>query len=342
MMLDLHSIFAYLLSPLFAVAVIFIFPQVNPKKRALLYLLAFCPICIFAALRGSVGTDTYNYRYFYDSYGTVKQADVDLLFSVFEGFCHWIGLSTQTFLAMQAGFCWFLFSLGAARIDKTLPVLGVGLLPTLMIESTFNTLRVGMAFAVALLVIQVVDKKINLRNVVLTFLPGLFHSSLLLLLVTKARKVWAIAIIVAITGITAFIFSDAVKEFLGLKLFLYVDLEKPGMFSGAWPLFECLMLFFIAKKSKGSFAFGNNTYSLGLTLIAISILGVSFSYAFLRFLQIGLFLLAISVSRAAIIASKDAKIGLLFMGLMSCFNFLRLILGEGAITSSPFLPFRFF
>ena len=99
----------------------------------------------------------------------------------------------QVFVAFQAFYCWILYSFGAARIDRTLPILTVGLLPVLFIDATFNGMRYGMAFATALVLIPVLKKVRPSFGVLLAAIPGMVHSSMLLLLLSTGGGTNAVA-----------------------------------------------------------------------------------------------------------------------------------------------------
>jgi len=340
-MSDPLSFLVYVISPVFACILIFILPQNTRKNRTLLYLTAFAPICFFAALRGNVGTDTWNYR---SLYGTMA-FDTDYMGLMFEKLCLALGFSAQGYLASQAIICWVLFSIGIAHIDKKIPLVGAGLMPCLMIDHTFNTLRIGIGLAVFSILIDKISGKNYYKNTIFAALPGLFHSSLFLILVAGVRRWRDLVFVAVLTIIFIYFLGDFILSTWGAKFYLYTNpdlLSEPlPRLAGIFSIINIILFFYVGRKAGVNFVVGFNLFTISMLIIIISLFGSSFSYAFLRTLNIGIFILAISISRAATVATSSAKIGTVLLGILNIMNFLRILNGEVAHTPSPFLPYQF-
>lgn len=341
-MFDPLSIIVYGMCQLFPIFLLSIFPRSNQRIRIWIYLLAYAPICVFAALRGTVGTDTEAYRSGYDGIDGLNGFGVDPLYSLFEWIFWKIGFGSQGFFAGQAIFCWSLFSFGAARVDRSIPVLGIGLLPVLLLDATFNGLRYGMAFALTLALISYLEHTQGLRRVILSILPGFFHSSMLVLLLVRVRTALFIGIIAGISALLYIERFNLILAYFSFKLSEYNVIQRPSWYSGINPLFQVAMLCYVAKKSKCSFKYGSNLVTLSAILILVAIGGLYISYASLRILQIGVFLLAISVSMSAAKTTTVAKVAIFIMGMIGVLNFWRQIFIAGPEGFVSFVPYRFF
>src|SRR5450759_2238775 len=112
------SVLIYVPIQVFPLVWLLITGGTTERKRIVQYLVAFAPICLFAAVRGAVGTDTANYREYYETFDISAVGVSDPLFVMFQLPFRAFGLGPQVFLAAQAVFCWALLSVGAARADR--------------------------------------------------------------------------------------------------------------------------------------------------------------------------------------------------------------------------------
>jgi len=341
-MFDPLSVIVYGLCQLFPILLLAPLPPSTKRARLGLYLLAFAPICVFAALRGNVGTDTQVYRDNFDALTSASSIGLDPLFYQFEWAFKLTGLGVQAFLAGEAIFCWVLFSVGAARVDQKLPVITIGLLPVLLLDATFNGLRYGMAFAVTLAIISGLDSRKGIVRVLLSLLPGLFHSSMLVLLLLRTRIIWAVGTIVGVVVLLYVERFNPIVVYLSYKYAAYDVTQRPSWFSGLFPLFQLMMLYCVAKFAKCSFKDRPDLLTLSVIVILTGI-GTSYmSSAGLRILQIGVFLFAIWVSSSAAKVTQSARVTIVLMGLSGVLNFWRQIFLTGPAGSVLFVPYHFF
>jgi len=280
--------------------------------------------------------------YFFESFESTDVNIADPFYHVLQLIFIKCGAGAQVFLAAQAGICWVLYSVGAARVDRTYPVLGIGLVPILLVDATFNGLRWGLAFGVTLVVICYVIGKSAQRGTLYSVIPGLFHSSLLLLVLTKGRWFWFIILVLLSAALYAGGFIELLVFYYKIKLVDYSDMQSPSWFSGIGPIIQISLLWVIAKYSLVKFENRQRLLKLGILLSIIAVASLGMSYAFLRVLQVGVFFIFIAVSLSIVKASKFAKITTVVLFVFNLLNFIRIILNEGSQSTSPFLPYRLF
>lgn len=321
---------------------IFFFRNLDYKSRVLLNLVVFFPTFIFAAARGDVGTDTPMYH---DTFNALQPRDgfgLDPLFYFVQIIIKDFGGPFQAFVIFQAFYCWVLYSFGAAKIDRSLPILSVGLLPVLLVDATFNGLRYGMAFATALVIIPLLKKVRPSIGMLLAAIPGMIHSSMLLLLLSTGGGIFFL--VLASAGVAANPQLIHVFEYFQYKAGDYSDIARPSVFSGLFPMVQIGFVIAIARLSKFKFTFGINLESLAMALIVVSISIASFSMSALRLIQIGVFLLVIAVSFKIEKEnySKKAEFLVLVLGLLGVVNFLRQIFLVGPAGNVLFVPYVFY
>jgi hypothetical protein len=317
-----------------------LFPAFWRRYRALFYFVAYLPVAIFAALRGNVGTDTENYRDAYELFDAhmSPQFSIDYLFNFLIYICKVLGLGFQGFSAVHASLCLLLFSYGAGRIDKVAPVLGLGLLPVLIIDATFNGLRYGLAFAAAAACIHLYHGSSSRLRFGFLVVPGLIHSSLLpLLVLAPVMLVFAVAYLSTIDLESLLYFS-----FFADKAESYSEFQRPSGFSGLVPVILFCILFVINLINKNTVRIGFNLGFIALGIFLSGVLVASQSYAGLRIMQVGVFLFAINVARTVQpeFESKTAKLAVL-LGLIGVLNFLRQIFLVGPDGGVVFHPYVF-
>lgn len=315
-----------------------LFPVFWKMYRTTFYFLAYLPVTLFASIRGNVGTDTENYRYSYDllDISIVPEFSIDYLFNILIYFCKTLGLGFQGFSAVHASLCLVLFSYGAGKIDKTAPILGLGLLPVLFIDSTFNGLRYGLAFAAAATCIHLYYITKSRLSITYLLIPSLIHSSLLPMLAMAPVVIFVAAISLVTVDPSSFLYFS----FFSSKVESYSDFQRPSGFSGLVPIISFCLLFAINLFNKNVIRIGPN---LGFISIAIFLAGTFISmhsYAGLRIMQVGVFLFAINVSLTAkpIYRRKTIRLSIL-LGLIGAFNFLRQILLVGPDGGVVFHPY---
>ena len=239
---------------------------------------------------------------------------------------------------LGAFFCLFFYTLGASRIDKNAPIFGLGVLPVLFIDSTFNGMRYGMGFALASYLLAEYHTSNSKLRFFLLLLPGFLHSSLLLLILILPFAVVIVPIALFFYTINTGLFFDI---FL-YKFDSYSSMARPNSFSGIVPILSfvsfCVIYFLNTRKFF-------NVLPLGRIAILIFLIGIFlsyFSYAGLRFLLMSVFLIAISVSiDSKSAANNKSSLGSLIIGILILFNFYRQIFWVGVEGDVYFHPYSF-
>jgi len=339
-MANILSIVLYVLLVGIPFLLYLLLPTFWRMHRTSFYFLAYLPVSLFASIRGNVGTDTENYRISYDllDISIAPEFSNDYLFSFLIYLCKTLGLGFQGFSIFHAFLCLFLFSYGAGKIDKTAPILGLGLLPVLFIDSTFNGLRYGLAFAAAATCIHLYNTNKSQLRIAYLVIPGLIHSSLLPLLVMSPAMIFIAATSLLTVDFSSFLYFS----FFSSKAESYSEFQRPSGFSGLVPAISFCMLFAIHTVNRNTIRLGPN---LGFISIAIFLAGAfasMHSYAGLRIMQVGVFLFAINVSQTAQPCYRKKTIRLSFLlGLIGALNFLRQIFLVGADGGVVFHPYTF-
>lgn len=321
----------------------FIAREYSQKQRVLVNLLVFLPAFIFAGLRdSSVGTDTEMYHGYFQALQIRESFGLDQFYYYFQLIVKSSGGNFQIFLFFQAMFCWIFYSVGAARTDKKLPLLVVGLLPVIMVDATFNGLRYGMAFAFALFLISKIKKPKNILQTVLYLAPGMFHSSMLVLMLATVSGLFVLGAVIfglALSPKFYFLF-----DYFFYKANDYADMERTSWFSGLVPVIQISIILLIGRISGVRFKFGINLFTLSVFIAGISIIVAFYSMSALRFVQVALFLLTIAVSREIVEDKSRGHAGylVLLLGLLGVGNFLRQIFLVGAAGNVFFVPYLFY
>lgn len=313
------------------------------KQKVFITLLIFSPTFIFAALRdSSVGTDTSMYEGYFNELQVRQTFSLDQFYYYFQTLVKGSGGNFQALLFLQAMFCWIFFSLGAAKVDKKIPILVTGLLPVLLVDATFNGLRYGMAFAFAIFILSRIKKPKNIFQTFLYLMPGMFHSSMLVLLLATISGVVVLALIIMGVALNPSLYH--LFDYFFYKAYDYADMERTSWFSGIVPVIQICIIICIARVSGIKFKFGINLYSLATSIAAVSILVAFYSMSALRFVQVALFLLAIAVSQEI----KEDRSGgvanylVLILGILTITNFLRQIFFVGPAGNVFFVPYIFY
>ncbi|PKB22445.1 EpsG family protein [Janthinobacterium sp. 64] len=324
---------------------IFFNKRFDLKSRIFVNLLIFFPTFIFAALRGYAGTDTKMYRDNFDSFritSIFELSTTDPIFYFIQMIIKNSGGKFQTFALFQALFCWILFSIGAAKIDKSIPLFGVGLLPVLFVDATFNGMRYGMAFALTSVIILLIPKVRPTLGMLMAVIPGLIHSSMLIIMISTGC-----GILLLLLGIGIVVMDPrliAIFQYFQYKASDYSEISRPSVFSGLFPIVQTIAIIFIARISKVPLRWGINLYCISILLALLSLVISYFSMSGLRLLQIAVFLLAISVSSS--IERENitikAKYLVLLIGILGVVNFLRQIFLVGPEGNVLFAPYDFF
>jgi hypothetical protein len=312
-------------------------------QRWSFYVCCYAPAFVFASLRGSAGTDTENYR---DAFSELSGEEVgilavDYLFLVFMAAVKESGLSSQAFLSVQAILCLLLYTYSASRLDKHIPLFGIGLLPVLFVDAVFNGMRYGLAFAVASAVICFTSRnQAGWWRSSLLLIPGLIHSSLLVLLLLLPVGV---AIVFVLAGYWSSSMSPDFALYFLSKSDTYSDVDRPGQLSGLMPFVSFLFVLTIGAMSGVRPGGAPRLYYLSIGLFVAGVYVAMSSYAGLRVMNLAVFLLTLAVSAWA----KDRNTGvvnamLLAWSLLAIANYLRQIFFVGEAGGVFFHPYDFF
>ncbi|KQV41064.1 EpsG family protein [Massilia sp. Root335] len=339
--MEIVSVILYPVILLLPFAFYVLAPWAWERHKFLFYLSGYLPVAILAAMRGNVGTDTENYRQAFDIFNLTdyNPLSVDPIFGVLFAVTKVIGLGFNGFAFIHASLCLLLYSFGASKIDRTLPLFGLLLLPILFIDATFNGLRYGLAFAIATVAMHYFVNSSSRFRVGYLLPPISAHSSLLVLIfLAPSVIVFALPFLLLLNVQDLLYFS----YFAG-KSESYSDFARPGVFSGVMPLFQFMMLLLISRINRIPFRLGVNLRTLGLLVFAAGLVTSAVSYAGLRVLQLGVFIMTIFVAQNLTTYRQRTITTLLILtGLLSVANFLRQVFLVGSEGGVVFYPYEFF
>ncbi|MCO4090759.1 MAG: hypothetical protein HEQ34_02250 [Sphingorhabdus sp.] len=311
----------------------------NVKISRFALLISFCPIAIFASLRGYAGTDTAAYRDLFD-YAESYAITIDPLFWYPQTFMRDVGLDFQAYTVLHSFVVLYLYITGVSKLQPNNAYLSVSILPVLMLDSTFNGLRYGLSFALVCYFVALFAKRSNYFARTWLLVPSLAHISMLPLVFLKLR--FNLIGLLAISVVSVLISQFLPIEYLIYKFEVYQELSRPEGYSGIMPVIQFLIFYFINYK----FCI-NNDLSKSLRIMALAIFLLSlpvlvYSYAGLRFLQISVLLIALST--AASLEIRKQKVALFLcvsLGILTNLNFLRQIIFSNS-DAVRFLPYDFF
>lgn len=336
------SVLLYFLLLLWPFFFYFISRPSSNSGRFFTYAFSFFPVAVFAALRGNAGTDTENYRISYEllipseSFGF----GVDFLFTYLMAACKSVSDEFNFFAAVHSFSCLLLYSFGASRLDRVHPVFGLGVLPVLFLDSTFNGIRYGLAFAVLAAVIPIFYARRSRVSELLLLIPTFFHSSTALALLLSPS---AFLLFLGAATYVALFAPAGIFEFFVSKGDSYADFQRPSALSGLFPILQ-----FFAFQSVESFSRTNITARIGLSTVAwitflAGVLLSYYSYAGLRFLLLAVFLQSCAVAFNVSTSNFQLCRGLVYIiGGLGVANYLRQIFIVGPEGGVGFHPYNFF
>ncbi len=304
--------------------------------------MAYFPAFIFASLRGNAGTDTEYYRELYERIDSTSfDIGLDPLFSFSQFIFINLGLSFQSFALFQAFLCWIFFSYGASRIDKTIPILSVSILPVLFVDSTFNGLRYGISFAVAACLLPIAYEWRGVHSHLLRILPGFIHSSMFLVALTSRYAVLVLVLVLFIFSFTTNF--DTVALYLNYKLDAYSQIDRPSWFSGLVPLTQIIFCLYLIKLGDINFGKLSSLVYVSFILTSFSILLSFYTVASMRLIQIALYILVIAIGLSNFNKNINrSKFIILLIGIFVALNFFRQIVTGAEIGNVKFIPYDFF
>lgn len=339
--MEIVSVILYPVILLLPFALYVLAPWAWERHKFPFYVFGYLPIAAFAAMRGNVGTDTENYRQAFDMFSLAdfNPFSVDPIFGLLFAMAKAIGLGFNGFAFIHASLCLVLYSYGASKIDRTLPLFGLLLLPILFIDATFNGLRYGLAFAIATVVIHYFVNSSSRFRVGYLLPPISAHSSLLVLVfLTPGVILFAAPFLLLLNFQDLLYFS----YFAG-KSESYSDFARPGVFSGLMPVFQFSMLLLISRINRIPFRLAIDLRTLGLLVFSAGLIASAVSYAGLRILQLGVFIMTIFVAQNLTAHRRRTIMALVVLtGLLSVANFLRQVFLVGPEGGVVFYPYEFF
>ncbi len=321
----------------------FVGRRASTKEKIAINLFAFLPTMFFAAVRASdVGTDTSMYRDFFVALEPREVFGLDPLFYLVQITIKSLGGGFQSFVVIQALYCWICFAIGSALVDRRVPLLSVGLLPVLMLDATFNGMRYGMAFATASLIVPLVQTMRPWLRATFLLIPGMIHSSMLVLMLSTF--VGVICVVAATFGVVLTPSLSNIAEYFFYKGAEYSEMERSSWLSGIVPVIQISIILFLFRLNKSPWRVGINIFTLAVLLSIVSIFVGFFSMSALRFIQVALFLMVITVS--AQIEPRERLVEtdtiILLLGLLAVTNFLRQIFLVGPAGNVFFAPYSFY
>lgn len=342
-MLMWQSVMIYTMCLFTPLVLCFAARRAGTKERIAVNLAAYLPTMLFAALRANdVGTDTSMYRDFFVALEPREVFGLDPLFYMVQMTIKALGGGFQFFVVIQALYCWICFSVGSALVDKRVPLLSVGLLPVLMLDATFNGMRYGMAFSTACLIIPLVGSLRPSLRAGFLLIPGMIHSSMLVLMLSTFFGV--ACVILAAVGVAVTPSLSNIAEYFFYKGAEYSEMERSSWLSGIVPVIQISIILFLFRLNKTPWRLGLNMFSLAIGLSIVSIFVGFFSMSALRFIQVALFLMIITVS-AKIEPKKylaQTDLIIVVLGLIAVLNFMRQIFLVGPAGNVFFVPYNFY
>ena len=322
----------------------------NRSRIPAAVVIAF--VAILAIFRGAVGTDTNTYEFLLESVDPAAfSGGVEPLFMV----SGWLfktvtgsAVGAVRLFALVLFGVLFYFLLHSNRNERFF--LLSFFLPSFIYQYSMNTLRLGLASAVLLLVFQYIRRYRYSQRAALSIVALAFHYSSLFnlgfLLALRMRWTrWASMLGFAVFVVCALLVVLLNNDYFLMKLNAYQQVASPGRFSGLSKvvLIAVMLLAVIASRMPRPDKF--KLLVLAVLLTAASFGLATVSYAGLRFLD----LLSFSLPLAVMVIYNDyeldfdwaIKLGLSLVGLISVVASYRNYLQESGQGPSPFLPYHF-
>ncbi len=315
----------------------------------LLYLF-LAPAILLVILRGDIGTDTLQYLRHFAGLSTDYYINAyEPGFNILTSFINLFGFNDHFDLAIIALLTTYLLCKSYCDSKESILLFSVLLFPIFFYELTMNTLRAGLAFALATVAIDYLFRKKYFLFSVLSILAISMQYSAFLIIVVfiifKLRTRYLIALLVFLSLLFTVglgFLTDNI-EYLYNKQDAYKDIVSPSATSGLVPLCLFLLIFssFIAYSSKQR---SNNILILIFVLEILSFALAKISYAGLRFQLLFLFTLILFIKQEQhLIVKKESFFRILFiLGLIGFLVTLKNITAINEDAEAWFVPYRFF
>lgn len=309
--------------------------------------LGLLPGAMLAVLRGNVGTDTGRY---YTIITAINHADVPRipptiepgfykLVQLISFFCDCPRVTIALLSLMVALFCIVAFS----RTKDDAIIFSLLVFPYLFYDMSMNGMRYGLAFCIAKIASDELDRGKRISFFLLAIVGASMHASaILVLILLQARRLLSAKFI--ISAILALAVYGLIRRAdLLLKLKSYTDYSAPHSMSGLAPLLIFasipIILYVIERRVDKTI----------LILIPFGILSFAItqvSYAGIRLQSLMLFVLFCNLTRLSFSSMGKKKafyVAMIFVGLLGFAARARNMQQEHAEGSStPFLPYHFF
>ena len=313
-------------------------------------------IILFLALisffRGAVGTDTIAYEWMFDGFKNNSEWDgIEIGFYLLANGLNLIFYDVQMAVRFIAVIYFSLILIFLIRSDRNERYFLVAyVIPVFCYMHSMNVLRIGLAFAVLMLVIQSVRINGEFSRFKYAFFGVLLHYSLffsigyiyLLSLNFRRWKSWLAMIVFFAVSAMAFIFLES---YVNRKISLYQDYIAPSSLSGLAILIPLSIILISVSLGKLLFADKVKLISFGFSFLFVAWVISGISYAGLRILDLLMGAIPISVlmvyQRNKIDFDIKIKIGFLVAALLSAFASYRGFSLQQNDVLTPFLPYHF-
>lgn len=282
-----------------------------PGSYRFALLLGTVPVAVFSLIRGPVGTDTWMYIAITENIGTVSDSEqpIEWAFVQLLKLAKFIAPDSATAVNLVAAFSVLLFICAALLLSRSAVIILLGTyVPYLLIENSFNGLRIGIAVSLLLLAGAIWDRNKHSAAFLIALLAISIHVSSLLVvglfLLQRAKNVST-----HILG-SAFMALIVLSEF-GSRIFEKVDFYQAQVNdTSARGLGVAVMLWAVAVISYKS----RRNYSGMLLAIAGTVLilaGGNYPYASIRIVTLlfifQVFSLVLGVSRLSARESQTSN-----------------------------------
>lgn len=225
------------------------------------------------------------------------------------------------------------------------------ILPVFAFQYSMNGLRLGLASALLLLIVQQLPKGSRLWQKLLLFIPALLQVTTVLstLLILVAGSRWSAKTVIATIAaviVAGFALSVGPNAYLEQKFNMYQDYHSPGAWSGLSKV--AIVAILLAGISMGVLPSVAKARIISVALLlTIFALGIAFySYAGLRLLDLLTFALPTAVlvnyKSYGLDFCKNYRYALIIAGLLGSAGVARNMLLEGPDANSPFIPYKTF
>ncbi len=321
---------------------------------------AFCALAILfmgglAAFRGAVGTDTQAY----EAISSLVRQDgvfasgVEPIFGSVLHLFHLSGLGDVGVIRMIAVLdaALLMIYLSRSTDDERYFLLAV-FLPAFFYAYVMNTLRIGLASIIFLLVGQRLAQRKTLDSggLALMAMSGLTHYSAVVfpLFFLGVFKRWSRSLVLGGVGLCilgGLVVVVVSPGYVMTRLQAYDGFAAPSRFSGLSGVIQVAIMVLAAWKSDLPADLKTRLVTVSIALVAVFIGVTQFSYAGLRFLDLVIFICPVAILCAhglnGVNMNSRVRSLMLMFGVVSAVFVFRRFLNEPPGGPAPFLPYHF-